>query len=376
MPPRRLFYDGAMTAALLLIHLALSTQARAAGLAELDSALDRADADAKELSQVLASAGATLKSTPIDPALDYRQAFMQNTRDDCRAAFRAADVPTAALDHELGRPVTRYLACQAVAAKTHAACTAHPTYSQRSPLGGGESAAQNCLDGYFIMRFARGPDPVGICKQANAVRGGRGNAAVICAEFAAGMCAGAPALSWLPFDDAVHCEAVLGALRGDESVAKRGAKYDELEFAYTTADVAAVHAARKSGACGGSAICAALLSGKLKDCAPLLNILRDDYCDRQVKRKSGTGSSREWSDKRHQARAAAMSAVIEKRKSLDARLVALGAALDGYQPKTQAGFAARVARYRALRRMVDGELERFRSVAEPAKSAPKPRKSR
>lgn len=348
------------------------------GLKALDASLGQADAAAKELSQILVSAQATLKTAPKESTFDYRKAFLQKTGDDCRAGFRTSDLATAALDHGLGRPVGRYLACQAVAAKQPAACTSHPTYSNKAPLGGGESAAQNCLDAYYMMRFAEGGDPAGVCKQANTARGGAGNPAATCAALAAGRCDGAVALSWQPFEDEAHCLTVLAASRGNAAAVARGKKYDGLEFGYVVADVAAVAAARKGGACGGSALCAATVTGKAEACAPLFAAVREAYCETMVKMKSGRDSAlldaaaKEWRDKNPHPRTAAMNAVVEKRKSVDAMLVALGVALDGYEPKTETGFAARVTRYRDIRRKVDGDLKRFMNATQPPKPKPKP----
>lgn len=354
-------------------------KAAGSGLKALDASLAQADAAAKELAQVLASAETTLKTAPKDSAFDYRKAFLQKTGDDCRAGFRASDLATAALDHGLGRPVGRYLACQAAASKQPAACTSHPSYSNKAPLGGGESAAQNCLDAYYMVRFAEGGDQAGTCKQANTARGGAGNPAVTCAALAAGKCDGAVALSWQPFEDEAHCLTVLAALRGDAAAVARGKKYDGLEFGYVVADVAAVAAARKGGSCGGSALCAAAVAGKAEACAPLFASVRDSYCETMVKMKSGRDSAlldaaaKEWREKNPQPRTAAMNTVVEKRKSVDAMLVALGVALDGYEPKTETGFGARVTRYRDIRRKVDADLKRFKTATEPPKPAPKPR---
>ena len=357
-----------------------ASKSGASGLKTLDAALNQADAAAKELAQVLASAEVTFKTTPKDSAFDYRKAFLQKTGDDCRAGFRPSDVPTASLDFGLARPVGRYLTCQAVAAKQPSVCTASPSYSQQMQKDGVGSAASKCIDAYYMMLFAEGRDLAGVCRKATTARGGGGKPDVSCPAMAAGKCHGVnlDTLGWQPFEEEAHCDVVLATIRGDAGAAARGKKYDNHEFGYTISDLAALRAARAGGVCGSSALCTAYVTGNVEACVPLFNTLRDSYCDTMIKTKSGRdaalldAAAKEWREKNPHPRTAAMNTVLEKRKSVDAMLVALGAALDGYEPKTETGFPARVTRYRDIRRKVDGDLKRFKTATEAPKPAPKP----
>ncbi|MDX6770862.1 MAG: hypothetical protein SF051_15110 [Elusimicrobiota bacterium] len=345
----------------------------AEGLKSLDAAMTRAEASAKELNDALASAQAVFASAPKDAVVDYRKAYLDNLGEGCRKTFRPGDVSAAATDYGLFRPVARFLACSALAAKQHSVCTAHPAYSTKAPKDG-ESAADYCLDAYFFMRFteaqASGGDAAAVCRQANAARGGAGDATANCAKAAAGDCQGMVPLNWQPFEDLKHCTAVFGALKGEAGACAGAKKYDDMLFAYSCSDAAAVRAAKKGGGCGASALCAALVGGKVDACAPAFAELRDAYCKNMIANKSGRESdvldaaAREWRAKNPPARTAAMNAVTEKRKAVDAQLVAIGAAIDSFEPKTEPGFPARVNRYRDIRRKVDAELSRFKKATE------------
>jgi hypothetical protein len=350
-------------------------QQGAAGLKQLDAALAQAAAAAKELETVLEQAQATLKSNPKGFVPDYRKMFIQKLESDCRANFQVSDVAAAAADSMLVVPVSRFLACQAVAAKGTAVCTV-----PSDPKVKEETAQGNCIDAFTLARFtealATGGDAVSICKQGHAARGGAGDGTAVCKAVAAGSCDGGES-GLKPFDDKPHCQAVLAAIRGDAGACARAKKYDGSQ-GYTCSDMAAIRSARKGGSCGNSALCKALVTGKAESCLPLLGPVKQGHCDAVVKAKAERdaalidAAAKEFREKNQPPHVAAMEAVTAKRKAVDAQLIALGSALDGFEPKTDPEFASRPARYREIRRKVDAALKRFKLATEtpaPAKSS-------
>jgi hypothetical protein len=346
-----------------------------AGLKQIDAALAQAAAGAKELEGVLEAAVDTMKANPKGFVADYRKMYLQKLDTDCRASFQATDVAAAAADSMLLVPVSRFLACQAAAAKGTAVCVV-----PSDPKVKDENAQGNCIDAFTLARFAdavaTGGDAAGACKQGHAARGGTGDATAACKAVAAGSC-DATGLAVRPFDDKPHCQAVLAAIRGEAGACARAKKYDGSQ-AYTCADMAAIRAARKGGSCGSSALCQAYVTGKADACVPLLAAVKKGHCEAVVRARADRdallidAAAKEFREKNPPANVAAMEAVTAKRKAVDAQLVALGAALDGFEPKTDPQFASRPARYREIRRKVDAALKRFKLATEapaPAKAA-------
>ncbi len=358
----------------------------ASGLKSLDAALVQADQAGKELDAVLVSAQATLKSAAADAALDYNALFVKKLETDCRGTFRPGDAPLAARTEEQAvRPlVARYLACQSLSSGQEAACSASPAYAEKGK-GGGASVAHNCLEGYHLMKFfdarASGASAAGACQKAASALstpdllasvGGEAAVKASCASIGAGSCANIAAEPW--FDrDKVLCGVMMEAAAGAADACGKLKQAQPLLTSYCP-DVAALGAARKGKSCGGSGLCAALVTRKPEACAPLFEKLRDGYCQAMVRDKTRReaalmdAAAKEWRAKNPHPRTAAMSAVTEKRKSVDSVLFALGDALDGFEPKTDPGFAARVSRYKEIRRQVDASLKRFKLATEaPAK---------
>lgn len=345
------------------------------GIKQIDAALAQAAASAKELEKLLEQAQAALKANPKGFVSDYPKMFAQKLDADCRAGFQVSDVSAAAADSTLVVPVSRFLACQAVAAKGTAVCSV-----PSDPKVKEDSAQNNCIDAFTLARFtealATGGDAVSICKQGHAARGGVGDGTAVCKAVAAGSCDGGES-GLKPFDDKPHCQAVLDAIRGEAGACARAKKYDG-SHGYICSDMAAIRAARKGGSCGGSALCQALVTGKTQACLPLLEPVKQGYCEAVVRAKLARDAAiidvaaKEYREKNPPPQVAAMEAVTAKRTVVDAQLMALGAALDGYEPKTDPEFVSRPARYRDIRRKVDGALKRFKLATEtppPAKSS-------
>lgn len=353
-----------------------------AALKSLDASLAQAAAAVKDLEATLTSAAATLKSAAAEKPVGYRDEYLRKIRSDCASAFRPGDVAAAAADHYHGRPVSRYLACLAVASRQASACTSSPAYSSKVPEGGGESPAQNCLDAFYMVRFTEakvsGGDAKAVCQQAHSARGGAG-AAPECGVAASLNCDenALERIAWQPYEDKAHCQAIFNAIKtGGAAACAPVAKYDDSEYAFTCKDVAAVAAAKKGGACGGSVLCQAAVTGKAESCAPLFSALRQAYCDNMAQARADKeealieAAAKEWRAKGVNPRTQTMNVVVEKRKAVDDLLVGIGTAIDGYEPKTDPAFVTRVSRYRELRKKADGALKSFKAATEP-KAAPK-----
>lgn len=356
-----------------------------ASLKNLDAALAQANAAVKELEDTLTRAAATLKAAASEKPRGYREAYLLKLRDDCAAAFRPGDVAAAAADNGQARPVARYLSCLAVASRQAGACTSAPAYDTKAKGGAGESPAQNCLDAFYFVRFveakATGGDAAAICRQAHAARGGTGSPAA-CGVAASLTCDenALEQIAWQPYEDKAHCQALFNAIKtGKASACASVAVHDDAPYGFACADIAAVAAAKKGGSCGNSALCKAAVTGKAETCAPLYAALRQSYCDSMVNTRLDKeealieAAAKEWRAKGGgNPRTEAMNAVQEKRKAVDALLVDLGAAIESFEPKTEASFASRVTRYREVRKKADGALKRFKAATEP-KAKPKPK---
>lgn len=349
-----------------------------AAIKSLDASLNQAAGMVKELEGTLNEAAATIKSAGSEKPLSYRDEYIKKIRSDCRSAFRPADVATAASDLAHGRPVSRYLACLAAASRTDGACSSAPQYATKTP-DGGESPRDNCIDAYYFARFAdvkaAGGDASAVCRQGNAARGGA-NAAE-CAQVAALNCTeGIDKMSWIPYEDMAHCRALFSVVKGNAKACDPLSKYDDSEYAFTCKDIAAIVSARKGGSCGGSALCQAAMTGKAESCAPLYSALREAYCDTMARGRADReealieAAAKEWRAKGVSPKTQAMNVVVERRKAVDALLVAIGQSIDTFEPKTDPAFPPRAARYRALRSQADGALKRFKAATEPKAPAP------
>ncbi len=342
------------------------------GLKAIDASLAQAAAQVKELQAVLLRAEATLKGGNPDAKLNYRDLYIKKLETDCRGAFKAGDVVTASSDLTLRAPVSRYLACQALASGQTAACTVPPPATPAGAQPVVETPTTACVDAYYLMRFAdaaiTGKDAAAVCRQASAALGGGADS---CAAATAGKCETFRGMKWRPFDEKGHCDAVFGAIAGTAGSCGR---YKGDVPGYTCADVAALRAARKGGSCGGSALCAVTVTGKLESCQPLFAAVSEGYCKAMVSAKAKREESlidaaaKEWRDKNPGPRVAAMNEVVAKRTEVDSLLVAIGVALDGHEPKDKEQYPARFARFKDIRKDADGALKRFKLATEaPAK---------
>ena len=366
----------------LAVLFAAAVAARAAGspepksgLAPLDAALERAAKTAKEFESFLLATKAALKNAPSGPAPDYRERFLSTLTAECRAAFKPADLKIVRVDQRLQQ--ARYLTCEALATREPSVCTRSPSFKVPMEGGGGDSVASLCLDAYFMFQFAdarvAGKDASAVCRQAHAARGGRTDVTRQCAALVAkGDCSDFDGVMWMPFEDVAHCVALNKAVESGAKACPKAKRYDTMLFAHSCPDVGALVDARRGGSCGQSLLCRVTLSGKSDACAPLFVEMRDFHCDTQVAERAVREEVRIMAETRalhakHVApRAEAMAALVARRETVDAELVALGAALESYQPRTDPGLAARLKRYGEIRGKVDDALKRFSAAAAPA----------
>ena len=371
---------GARLALALLLAAALPASSADAprgkpGLAPLDASLERAAKTAKEFESFLLATRAALKNAPSGAAPDYRELYLKKLTAECRAAFKPDGLEIVRDGQRIRQ--ARYLACQALAERRSSACTASPAFAAKAPLDGGDSAATNCLDTYYLFQFVdarvAGKDPAAVCRQAHVVRGGKADVSRQCAALVAkGDCSDYDGVMWMPFEDVAHCVALNKAVDAGAESCPKAKRYDTMEFGHTCADVGSLAAARRGGSCGESVLCRAALTGKSDVCAPLYAAMRDEHCETQVGERAVREEAKIMAETRalqakHVApRAAAMEALTKKRAAVDAELVALGAALESYEPRTDPGLAARLTRYREIRGKVDEALKRFETPAAPA----------
>lgn len=353
-----------------------------ASLKSLDASLAQAAAAVKDLEGTLTQAAAVFKTAGSEKPLGYRDEYLRKIRSDCAAAFRAGDVAAASADRSLDRPVSRYLACLAIASRQASACTSAPAYSMKRPQGAGEPPAQNCIEAFYMVRFAEaklsGGDAKALCLQAHAARGGAG-APAECAVAASLTCDenALERIAWQPYEDKAHCQAIVDAIKtGAAAACAPVAKYDDSEFSFSCKDIAAIAGAKKGGSCGGSVLCQASTTGKAEACAPLFSTLRQAYCDNMAQARADKeealieAAAKEWRAKGANPRTQAMDLVVQKRKALDQLMVGIGAAIEGHEPKSDPAFATRVSRYRELRKQADTALKRFKAATEST-AAPK-----
>lgn len=346
-----------------------------AGLAPLDASLERAAKTAKEFEAFLLKTQAALKTAPAVAAPDYREQYLKKLTETCRASFKPADLAIIRDGQRIRQ--ARYLACSALAERRPSACTASPAFAAKAPLDGGDSAATNCLDTYYLFQFVdarvAGKDPAAVCRQAHVARGGKADVSRQCAALVAkGDCSDYDGVMWMPFEDVAHCVALNKAVDAGVESCPKAKRYDVMEFGHTCADVGSLAAARRGGSCGESALCRAAVTGKADACAPLYAALRDDHCAAQVGERMVRDEAKIMAEtrallaKQAAPRAEAMAALTKKRDAVDAELVALGAALESYEPRTDPGLAARLGRYREIRGRVDEALKRFSTAVAPA----------
>jgi hypothetical protein len=349
-------------------------------LQRLDALLAEAEAAERELGPFLDGARARIQEGASGKPVDRNAAFVEQVAADCRAAFGLERLPELAKEWKghYKEPMLGYLACRALAAGSPEPCRSDPAY-RRKPKDSDDTPAHTCLEIYHLMRFmdarAGGTDAVAECRAAYAslvdpadVAKGGGAPAVtaVCSEAARGSCGSVEKLPWFVQDRAL-CEAFMGAAQGaSRSCAK--AHNDEFTLGVRCGDVAALHAARKGGSCGGSALCAAAVERGPGPSEALLAKTRDSYCGdlaRKREAKEGPALPKDAA-KSPGARAAAMEEVKARHRLIDERMRALDAALEAYTPRSEPGLAARVSRGRDIRRRVDAAFHSFKSVSEGA----------